>query len=504
MRQLLKSVIKSINRGIANDPEVRKLLERHPRLARFLGRRFSPNEKFGLHLTVGAIVTTVFVFFFFGVLEDYFGRDPLIRADLRIVNLVQIFRTPGFNSAMLFITYLGMWQIVFSGMLLAGIVLALRRRWLHAAVLVISVIGGEVFVWLVKELIARPRPLLVNALAPESSFSFPSGHSFVALSFYGFLTYLVFRAAGNKLLKAVPVLAGALIVLAIGFSRIYLGVHWPSDVLASYAAGAAWLTVLITALEIRRRFGRHDGAPYVDTRKVALVSLALFLLWTSYLWHHFQTHPLSALPPIAETRIGISEKDIPGALFAELPRTSEDITGQPMEPINVIVIGTQAQLTRSFQKAGWFLSDLPTLRNVARLVTAVTLNRPYPQAPGTPSFWDARPNILAFERPTATDSVRERHHIHFWRTPFTLGDQTVWFGTAHFDKAIKAESGIVLPVHTIDPAVDKEREKVKNDLAAVQAVRKVEEFRIVEPTFGSNQAGDRFFTDGKAYVIFLR
>lgn len=506
MFQLFKSLINSIGQAIANDPKVRSLLARHPRLYVFMRKRFTPDEEFGLYLTLGGAVVIVFIFLFFGVVEDLIGQDPLIQSDLRIINLLQIFRTPLFSEVMLFVTHLGGWQIVASGVLAVGLLLLLLKRRHYFFALIISVGGGEVFVWLAKYVIGRQRPPLVHALAPEASFSFPSGHSFVAVAFYGLLCYFLFREARNRFLKVCSIIAGALIILAIGFSRIYLGAHWPSDVLASYASAAAWLAALITALEIRRKFNHREyGAPYTSSALIAAFSVFLFVLWGIYVGYFFRTHPLNAPKAVAENQIAISETDIPQNLFLAFSRTSEDITGRPMEPINIIVVGSRRNLTEMFSKAGWFLTDSITAKSFFRFIVASIFNKSYPEAPGTPSFWNARPNDFAYEQPTAAQTVRERHHVHFWETPFVLnGGENVWFGTAHFDKAIKLSPSVFLPTHTIDPAIDKERDKIKDDLLKTGLVRQLREFQITEPTLGSNQSGDQFFTDGKSFIVFLK
>lgn len=506
MFKLLKSIIKSASRGIKNDPEIKKLAMRYPRFFGFIKKRLTPDSKLGLHLTIGAIFTLLFIYLFFGILDSVIGQGSLIQSDLRIINLLQILRTPSFNNAMLFITYLGKWQIVAFGAMVIAIIFALLKRWRHLITLIASLAGGELFVWFTKNIIERPRPLLVNALTPEASFSFPSGHSFVAVSFYGLLGYFVFRAVKNKLLKIFSVILTLLIIFIIGFSRVYLGVHWPSDVLASYASGGAWLTAIITALEIRKKFNpREKNFPYLPYSSIIAISIILLALWGGYIAYFFKNHPLPQRQALVRDQIIISEKDIPQNLFLNLPKRSEDITGNYMEPVNIIAVGSYENLVKTFGRAGWFLTDKINAKNLWKITIASILNKSYPEAPGTPSFWNTQANDFAFEQPTAANTVRERHHLHFWQTPLITKDgKNIWFGTAHYDKAIKLSPNIFIPVHTIDPAVDKERDKIKNDLLGTGFIEKLEEFQIIEPTLGNNQVGDQFFTDGKSYIVFLK
>src|SRR5712691_7896729 len=97
-------------------------------------------------------------------------------------------------------------------------------------------------VWVIKTAFARQRPDLINALIPAQGYSFPSGHAFVAFAFYGFATFLLAERAQSWSRRVLVVFVGLLVIFMVGFSRIYLGVHWPSDVLASLALGGAWLS----------------------------------------------------------------------------------------------------------------------------------------------------------------------------------------------------------------------------------------------------------------------
>lgn len=120
--------------------------------------------------------------------------------------------------------------------------------------------GGAVLNRLLKGLFSRPRPVFEHPLLLETSYSFPSGHAMEALIAYGFLAYLAVLALGNWQARVGVVFGAALLVVLIGFSRMYLGVHYFSDVVAGYAAGGVWLSALISGTETIRR-GKSKRRP---------------------------------------------------------------------------------------------------------------------------------------------------------------------------------------------------------------------------------------------------
>jgi hypothetical protein len=174
-----------------------------------------------------------------------------------------------------------------------------------------------------------------------------------------------------------------------------------------------------------------------------------------------------------------------------------------MEPINVIIVGSAKDLSRGFAEAGWSATDPITLTSTWRLFTAWSLNQPYPQAPGTPTFWNGKPNEIAFEKPTPADTVRERHHLHLWDTPYMLNGKPVWVGTVHFDRASAAPGGIVVPAHQIDPAIDRERDGLRSDYSQTRCLAVMTTARVTDSLLGQNALHNPFFTDGNAIVLFV-
>lgn len=99
----------------------------------------------------------------------------------------------------------------------------------------------------IKQIIQRPRPV-GHRIIDESGYSLPSGHSMVSMAFYGFLIYLIYKNVKNKYLKTTLIILLTLLIISIGVSRIYLGVHYVSDVLAGFLVAVAYLVIFIHAI----------------------------------------------------------------------------------------------------------------------------------------------------------------------------------------------------------------------------------------------------------------
>jgi undecaprenyl-diphosphatase len=178
--------------------------------------------------------------------------------------------------------------------------------------LVVGTGAGELLVFALKTLFARARPAPVFPELLPLSASFPSGHAFVAMVFYGFLTYLLLGAVRSWTSRFILVIAGSFLVLLIGFSRIFLGVHWLSDVLGGLALAALWLTFLITACEMRFRYGeefpwRKGLRPIRMGRGLRLAIIVPAFLATFWgLYHYIDRHiPTKVWKELKETPKGL-------------------------------------------------------------------------------------------------------------------------------------------------------------------------------------------------------
>jgi undecaprenyl-diphosphatase len=167
---------------------------------------------------------------------------------------------PWLTSVFSAITQLGNSVPIIVISVVALAVLAWRRRFADMLFLLAAVLGAHLITTWVKLLVARHRPVLDDPLAIGTGFSFPSGHALVSTALYGAIALLIAAPLEPRARRFVLAAAVALVGL-IGFSRLYLGVHYLSDVLAGFAIGLAWLALL--SLVLRRRRTHLAGFPLV-------------------------------------------------------------------------------------------------------------------------------------------------------------------------------------------------------------------------------------------------
>ena len=176
------------------------------------------------------------------------------RFDERVLDWLSGFRGPFLDEAALEITSLGNGIVLFALVLVASVFLwQTNHRW-SVYLLIISALGGKVLNTVLKQWFDRPRPSIVDHIDVVHSMSFPSGHAMSSLVVYGSVAYLVARLEPTPWLRRTTWTLAALVILGIGVSRMYLGVHYPSDVIAGFAAGLAWLAFVASGFTAVRFF----------------------------------------------------------------------------------------------------------------------------------------------------------------------------------------------------------------------------------------------------------
>ena len=239
---------------LANSPTLQRLRVRHPAAWDFVVRRFERGEYLGLHLTIGLFISIAALWLFTALTADVLHHSPITQFDLTLLEWLHAHSTPSGMTFFLLISLLGSPLVLTILGTAIAITLAVRRFWIFFAGWISALVGVGILDELLKELIRRPRPVYAFPILRGHSFSFPSGHAMASLIAYGMAVYLVsiFWVKQPNPRLAITALA-SILVLGIGISRLYLGVHYFSDVIAGYAAGALWLSVCITGVEMARR-----------------------------------------------------------------------------------------------------------------------------------------------------------------------------------------------------------------------------------------------------------
>jgi len=200
----------------------------------------------GIHTSIGFAISLLSLLAVRQMADNVLGQRILTSIDVHLAFELHDAARPHTTQVMLCITALGGPAVV--ALALAGaLALVMWRRWADLVLWISAIGGGAVLAALLKALIQRPPPVFVKPISMALSWGYPSGHALMAVMTYGLLAYLLVARLRQWRWQVALVLASLVLVALIGFSRLYLGVHYLSDVLAGYAAGLCWLATCLSA-----------------------------------------------------------------------------------------------------------------------------------------------------------------------------------------------------------------------------------------------------------------
>jgi membrane-associated phospholipid phosphatase len=226
----------------------------------FSQARLTFKEYIGLHILTGLFISFVCLWAFSEIADQVFINESIINLDHLIANALHEGATTLATQVFLIVTAFGepvIWGVGFA----VGFYFLYKRWRFRLALWVIALAGGNALNTALKLWFARPRPVFDNPLARALLPSFPSGHAMMSLIMYGLLAYFLVTNTRSRPRKLLIITAAALLILLVGFSRLYLGVHYLSDIIAGFAAGGVWLSTCITALNFirQRRLALQTG-----------------------------------------------------------------------------------------------------------------------------------------------------------------------------------------------------------------------------------------------------
>jgi undecaprenyl-diphosphatase len=326
----------------------------------------------------------------------------------------------------------------------------------------------------------------------EETFSFPSTHAAVTISFYGFIAYLLIRRNAVWKKRVSAFFDVLFVTILIDFSRLYLGVHYFSDVIAGNAVG---LAILLTSVCIgewiiaRTKMGKDfsfEWSPLFVVVAVEAVAIASLLF---------------AFPVRWESSVGerdtraVAEKNVL-PLFADgsLPSFAESLFGRQQLPISVIVIGDTRCLLQGLDRAHWRRTDEMSVEATADMIKAIALDQEFSSPPLTPSFYNSYPQDFGFSKDTGTGASAGIDRLRLWQTPFVTEHGPIFAATVTLDRRTKWTL-----MHSIDPDIDAERTLLLQNLLAARVVQRFRIIRLIPA-----QQRRTYSTDGKAVLMELR
>ncbi|MEV4415139.1 phosphatase PAP2 family protein [Catellatospora sp. NPDC049609] len=212
-------------------------------------------------LALGAALVFTLASVFVEVLDAVVDDDDLTVIDRPVVDWLAAHRTPGLNRVVIAVTDLGGAVALTIASVAAVGYVSWRRRSVYPLALGLLTLGvAQLIVLGIKVAIGRERPNPPGQVVAETGYSFPSGHSTSSLLGFALLAWLVCMLTGNRTVWATAWLAAAGGAVLVGASRVYLGVHYPSDVLGGWTLGLTWLAVVAVAAWVWRMRAARNGA----------------------------------------------------------------------------------------------------------------------------------------------------------------------------------------------------------------------------------------------------
>ncbi len=396
----------------------------------FINTLLNPAKPESRALLVFAGLLVLSAWGFFGILADIVTGDPLVLIDSSIYHMLQGLRTPFGDNIMVALTELGDVAVTLTVVLSVLLWLSWKRAWRAAAYWLAAAGFATTLILAIKAGLGRARPF--SLYEGSSMFSFPSGHATMSMVTYGFLAVLISRELSSRG-RLIAFTAIILLVVLIAFSRLYLGVHWLSDVLGGVTFGMAWVAVLGIA------YSRHTAAT-LSPRGLMIVAFSALL--ASGTWHVATQHAADTLRYAVrqETRI-MPQQDWWSNTWQTLPTWRIDFEGEYEQPLTVQWAGSLDSLLHRLLAAGW--REPPDETN---WLLWFDTTRPVMQLPLLPRVHDGHYEALALIYPVANRND-QRLVLHLWNTGVVLRErnQPVWVGVVILETLRRPLSWFNLP-----------------------------------------------------------
>ena len=386
----------------------------YPVLQRWLGGFFYKDSSLLRPLILLFIIFIAASWLFLGITEDVMSGDPLVQASASLYHLLQGFRTPWGDILMVRMTMLGDAAVTVPLVLAVLFRLLLKKDRYSALFLTVTTAFGFLLVTGVKQMTKIPRP--VDMYGGAVHWAFPSSHATMSLVIFGFLAMLCSREMAVKR-RWLPFGLALFLILGIGYSRLYLGAHWLSDVVGGFSLGMAWLILMTVVYLHGKRSCKSQG---LFRFSLIIFMLAAAVHWSSgfsmNLLRYQQQHPTTKMSTTHWLEHG----------WQQVPDYRIDLGGEKEQVLGLQYAGRLVDLQVRLEQAGWIeplaLTPATSLHWLMKKPNVEDL-------PILPQVNDGRNERLLLIH-TLSGSNTNFMALRFWPADIVLDDSTpLWVGT---------------------------------------------------------------------------
>jgi membrane protein DedA with SNARE-associated domain/membrane-associated phospholipid phosphatase len=415
---------------------------------------FDPERAEAPALLAAGVMLVAGAWLFLGVLEDVLSGDPLVRFDQTAFTSLQSLRTPWVDGLMVAITEVGSVHVAVPVIGAVALLLAIKRCWRTLAYWFAAVGFAQALVWVLKLTVARARPSALYAGIEQ--YSFPSGHATSAIVLYGFLAFLLLQGRNAKVRVGGSAIAVAFILL-IALSRLYLGAHWFSDVLAGLSVGLAWVALLAIAYTHHVRKARLRTPALASTALGALLLASAIQIGTQHATDATRYRPQPPpMPSLLDNWLDTG--------WRTLPAHRKELDGDVEDPFVLQWAATGTELVRALEGVGWAIPPPWTFKGALLWLLP---HPPIEKLPVLPKLNQETPQAITLSKVVDAQS---RLVVRLWLSgregliPSSEQPKKIWLGTVTLERLIQPVAAFTIT--RTDPDFVSALHALEKDLAS--------------------------------------